>query len=494
MKKTALISLFLDDVKGIPPLALLYLATALKKSGYESKIIHRNVKEIDKVIAEVEAYQPDLVGMSVFTGYHNKKYVELSRILKAKGYKIIWGNAHPTLLPEQVLQEPSIDFVAIGEGEETLVDLVSKLDEEEKYFSIPSLGFKDKNGQIIINERREFIKMDDYLIDWSLIDLEDYILPNFSNRYKRVLFAVTSRGCPFNCQFCYNVIFNKRRWRPHSVEKLVENLKPVIEKYKVDAIRFLDDNFFCNKERAFNLVRELNLPYYASARVEYVDEEFIKNLEETNCLEIAFGFESGSDRILQEVMCKNSTAKDIEKAVTLLKNTKAMASGAIIFGAPTETKEEYHQTMKFIIKLLEINNNLAFTCGWYVPYVGTAMYEKAKSMGFVPPSKTEDWDEFDRWGATHNKGWIEWDFELPVKYSRRIVHLLAMSYKRDIPFFKTILKKRVEKLNFSFPLDIYILSRLRNIYLFSGDKNFTNRLIKWLISKMLKIKQAWIKS
>ncbi|MBU1131507.1 B12-binding domain-containing radical SAM protein [Patescibacteria group bacterium] len=488
-KKVALISLYSDDVKGIPPLALLYLATALKKNGHQAKIIHKNASESGAVIKEVKDCQPDLVGMSVFTGYHNKKYVELSRFFKNKGYKIIWGNAHPSLLPEQVLQEPSVDFVAIGEGEETLVDLLNKIDDEEKYSTIPGLGFKNKEGQAVINARRDFIGLDDYLIDWSLIDLEKYLLPYFSNKYKRTLILTTSRGCPYNCQFCYNLVFNKRKWRCHSVEKLVASLKPVIEEFKVDAIRFLDDNFFIDKDRAFKIVRELNLPYYASARVEYVDEEFVKNLKATNCQEIAFGFESGSDRILKEVIQKGMTTQNIVKAITLLKDSKIMTSGAIIFGVPSETKEEYHQTMKFIANLLEINNNLAFTCGWFLPFAGTGLYEKAKRCGFRPPVKTEDWDKFNRWSSSYTMEWLDWDYQKAVKYSRRFIHLLALAYKRNIPIFKTTLKKRVENLNFSFPLDIYILSRLRNIYLFSGDKNFVYRLIRRIIMNIIKIKQ-----
>jgi radical SAM superfamily enzyme YgiQ (UPF0313 family) len=144
-KKVALISLFIDDVKGIPPLGLLYLATALKKSGIESKIIHRNVREIDNIIKEVNEYKPDLIGMSVFTGYNNIKYVELSQVFKKEGYKIVWGNAHPSLLPEQVLKEDFVDFVVIGEGEITIVELVHKLDDENELAGILGLGFKNKN-------------------------------------------------------------------------------------------------------------------------------------------------------------------------------------------------------------------------------------------------------------------------------------------------------------------------------------------------------------
>lgn len=488
-KKVALISLYSDDVKGIPPLALLYLATALKNHGHESKIIHKNANNSGDIVAEIEDYQPDLIGMSVFSGYNNKKYVALSRELKSKGYKIVWGNAHPSLFPEQCLREPSIDFVIIGEGEATIVDLVNKLDNKEVYVCIPSLGFKDDDGKMVINEKRACVDLDDYLIDWSLIDLEPYLIPYFSNKYKRVLTVTTSRGCPFNCQFCYNAVFNDRRWRSHSAEKIIANLQPIIDKYKIDAIRFLDDNFFVNKERAFEIACALKMPYFAEARVEYIIEDFVSKLQETKCEEIMFGFESGSDRVLKEVVCKGTSTKETIRAVTLLKGSGVLCSGSIIFGLPNETKEEYQATMKFIIKLLEINNNLAFTCGWFLPYPGTGLYEQAKLKGFKPPTEIEDWDRFDRWRNDYEMEWIEWDYKQAVKYSRKIIHLLALAHKRNIPILKTILKKRVEHLNFSLPVDIYLFSRLRYIYLYSGDKNFFFKFIKRVLTKIIKFRQ-----
>jgi len=488
-KKVALIALRTDNTKGISPLGPLYLATALKKNGFIPKIIYKKESEIDQIELEIADFKPDLIGMSVFTGYLNKRYVDLSRKLKSAGHLIVWGNAHPSLLPEQVLAEPAIDFVVIGEGEETLVELVKNLGDKENYKNIAGLGFKDKNGEIVINPRRNFGDMDKYLIDWSLINVEDYIVPYFSNKYQRTLAVVTSRGCPFNCQFCYNLVFNNRRWRSHSADKLIANLKPIIEKYKIQAIRFLDDNFFVDKERAFAIARGLGLPYFADSRVEFVDEKFVVNLKATKCQEIMFGFESGSDRILREVVQKGTTTQNIVRAVTLLKGSGIMASGSIVFGLPSETKEEYKETMNLIIKLLEINNNLAFTCGWFLPYPGTGLYEKAKEAGFTPPEKLEDWDRFDRWRNDYKMEWINWDYEQAVRYSRQVVHLLALAHKRNIPILKTILKKRVAHLNFSWPLDIYLFSKLRSIYFSSGRQNFMVKLLQRILIFAVKLTQ-----
>ena len=112
---------------------------------------------------------------------------------------------------------------------------------------------------------------------------------------------------------------------------MIENLKPLIEKYKIDGINFFDDNFFVNKERAFKIVNALGLPYFAEARVEIVDEDFVRRLKESKCQEVMFGFEYGSDRILTEVVKKGSTTKEIIKAVTLFKDTGIIASRFVCF-------------------------------------------------------------------------------------------------------------------------------------------------------------------
>jgi anaerobic magnesium-protoporphyrin IX monomethyl ester cyclase len=111
MSKVALVGLYSENVEGYPPLGLLYIGTALKKNNNDVKIIHESAEKISSIVSEIERFKPELVGMSVFTGYHNTDYLELSKTLKRKGYKIVWGNAHPSILPEQTLQEGAIDFV-----------------------------------------------------------------------------------------------------------------------------------------------------------------------------------------------------------------------------------------------------------------------------------------------------------------------------------------------------------------------------------------------
>jgi radical SAM superfamily enzyme YgiQ (UPF0313 family) len=480
-RKIALISLN-TKTKEIPPLGLLYLGTALKAQGHEVLILHKSIRVLFEIEKDIDDFKPDLVSQSVFTGYENENNIVLSRRLKTKGYKIVWGNAHPTLLPKEVLSEPAIDFVVLGEGEETLTELVDNLEDQDNYGRIKGLGFKKKNGEIIINEKRDFMDISDWVIDWSLINVEDYLVPYFSNRFERTLAITTSRGCPYNCQFCYNLVFNKRRWRGTSADAVIVNLKPIIERYHIQAIRFLDDNFFVNKERAFKIVEGLGVPYMAEARVEYVNEDFVDRLVRTGCQEIMFGFESGVDRILKEIIDKGSGTKEIIRTFELFKDSGVMVSGSFIFGLPTETKAEFKESMRFIIDLLSINGYSAFSAGWFLPYPGTGLFEKAKELGFKPPKMIEEWDKFDRWRDNYDMPWLTWDAAKARKYTRRTIQLLALAYKRNLPFLKKILSFRLKHVFYFLPLDIYLFGFLRDHYMFyRGDNALLNVLKKVLL-------------
>ena len=142
-----------------------------------------------------------------------------------------------------------------------------------------------------------------------------------------------------------------------------------------------------------------------------------------------------------------------------------MMSGSFVFGFPGETEAEYRQTMRFITELLDINPNMAFTTGWYLPYVGTGLYEKAKELGFKPFDKTEEWDKLDRWKNYFDLTWIGWDYRRAVKYSRKTIYLLVSAYRKNIPVLKQVLKWRIRHANFRLPLDILLISYMKTKWL-----------------------------
>ena len=240
-------------------------------------------------------------------------------------------------------------------------------------------------------------------MDFSLLDMEDYVYK--LDKYKRVIAYKTSRGCPFNCAFCYNRAFNKSRWRAWSVEKVVGDIEYLKKNYKIDAIKFYDDNFFVDKQRALEILRQINLPSHLEIRIDMIDETVAKELKERNCFDLLIGVESGSDRLLG-MLNKRITVERVLSAVKALAKYDVPASYSAIVGLPTETKEEFFSTIDLLYRIYKIHPRAAFTLGAYMPYPGSVMYDFAIEEGFSPPARTEDWGKIDRFRKDFSSPWV----------------------------------------------------------------------------------------
>jgi anaerobic magnesium-protoporphyrin IX monomethyl ester cyclase len=244
----------------------------------------------------------------------------------------------------------------------------------------------DTINNALNNPERPFItQLDDFRLDFSLIDLEKFIFP--LNKYKRVIAYKASRGCPFNCAFCYNNLFNKNRWRFWSVETVVEDIQFLKDKYQIDAVKFYDDNFFVNKNRALEILEKINLPAHLEIRIDSISEEIAAKLKEYKVFDMLIGVESGSDRLLQ-LIDKRFTVDKVIATVGLIEKYKLPASYSVIVGLPTETKAEFESTIALLYRIYQMHSQAVFTLGAYLPYPGSRMYDFAIANGFKPPTKT----------------------------------------------------------------------------------------------------------
>jgi len=204
------------DIKGSSiflPLSILYPLSKLTE--YNLKVIDQRIEENWKEKVR-ELLNEDIicVGISFMSGSQIKYGLGIISFIKeiSPETKIIAGGVHPSLLPEQTIEEKNIDFVVIGEGEETFYDLVKSLENSKDLRKVKGLCFK-KDGKIIKTEERPFVKLKNLPKElYSLINIKDYYLSWFSS--KKSLSLLTGRGCPHRCAFCYNKVFNKRMWRP----------------------------------------------------------------------------------------------------------------------------------------------------------------------------------------------------------------------------------------------------------------------------------------
>lgn len=362
-----------------PPLGLLYVGSALKKAGYDVRVYHIFATEIDRVVQEIVKNRPLFVGFGVFTGLPCKRSAIMSQKIKAlnRNIPIVWGGIHPSLTPEQCLKETYIDLVVIGEGEVTAVELANTLRSGEELDHVKGVGFK-KGGQIIINPSRpQITNLDECKIDWSLVDARRYLRP--MGEEKLGLVYVSSRGCPFNCGFCYNKRFHHRKWRVHSVDVVISDIIDLKEKHAIKAIAFNDDEFFINEPRAFEILtrlKEIDIQCdWLELRFEHVTEENLRKLVNLEVKNIFLGWESGNNRILKLINKKFDKEFIIEKCKIFTGFPEIRVDASAIIGFPTETWSEVQETIEVTIKMSDILPGVNFNLGTYLPYPGTDLYE-----------------------------------------------------------------------------------------------------------------------
>ena len=461
--------------KFAPPFGILYLADSLEKRGFKVKLIHGpgTKTNIDSIIRSLEKENPLFIGFSAFTSSCLLPTKRASiEIKKRVSTPVIWGGLHATMLPEQTLQNDFIDIIAIGEGEETVVELAESLKNDtlnrEKLIHIKGLGFK-KDGKLHINEPRPFLKnLNDYSPAWHLLDIEKYLYAG-KNFYTEigsklsgdlVSAVITSRGCPWQCGYCYNQAVNKRKFRSKSPQAVGEEID-YLKKLGVSTIIFEDDNFFASKNRALEIIRAMNLPWSSTIRADYVakwGEEFVKELSENQCLELRIGAESGSQRML-DLIKKDIKVEQIKKSVELCSKYGIKTLFNFMIGIPGEHWADVVETFSFMDELEQMSDHVSIgSPAIYIPWPGTFLSKVAEESGFKLPDTLEGWA--NTWAQR---------VKMAPYMDRRIKFIgyyktIARKEFKDLPlpFFanwlKGIAKWRWRRRYFRFPLDYYIPS------------------------------------
>ncbi|MFQ5456614.1 MAG: B12-binding domain-containing radical SAM protein [Nitrospirota bacterium] len=443
-------------IHAVLPLGLLAVGTVLQKREFQIRIVHILENDIDCLISELTKNRPLFVGFSVMTGsqtYHSA--LASKRIKENLHIPIVWGGPHPSLLPEQCLSEPYIDFVVIGEGEETIIELTEAILYGEKDFdNIKGIGFSLNEKEYKVNEPRSFIKnIDNLTLNYELLDMNQYI---FRVGYKnRVVAYKSSRGCPFNCGFCYNLVFNKRQWRAMSAEAVIEDIEWLKKRYHIDGVKLYDDEFYINKERAVQILQKIGIPAHSEIRIDMVDEELAKLWKETNHLELLIGIESASNRLLK-LINKGYTVETIRKGADLLSRHNIRTTYSAIFGLPTETPEEFQDTIELLLDIYQTHKNCGFTVGAYLPYPGTSLYDLALKLGFQSPETTEGWGAVDRFRDTFASPFcdIKRVFKIREYFKFLVYHIPVLSR-----WFEFRLRSNFYRFSFDIPITEFLASK-----------------------------------
>lgn len=426
-----------------PPLSLAYLAAVLEKNNIEVKILDFIVtKYSDRLLKqELKSFKPDLIGATCVTLSFNAAVRILRKCKRInKNIVTVIGGPHASFTAKEILAKSRwVDFVVIGEGEYSLLDLAKRVEEKGDIRKVNGIAYRE-GRKVIFTQPRE-------LID----DLDSIPFPARHrlelNKYTDGLYdysfctIVTSRGCFGKCIFCVGpLIFgSKVRYRsPESVVDEMENIKRLGFKN----INISDDTFTANHKHVHAVCeliksRKLGIPWVVFARVDTVDKDLLLEMKSAGCIGVLYGVESGDPKVLEN--CKKGiTVDQVMSAVRMTKEAGIpQIITSFIVGLPRETRDG-------LIKSLKLAEGLdSSSCFHFLsPYPGTQVYERANEYGIKILSK-----DYRRYDANFPP--IAQNRKNAIKETIELMPLRMVDFRNNLGGYIFVIRKlsfRVERL------------------------------------------------
>ncbi|MFH2146187.1 MAG: radical SAM protein [Candidatus Omnitrophota bacterium] len=454
-----------------PPLALMYLSGYLKKHGVAAEIIDVTLKNQirnkafyenkdryladveDKIVRRVESSDCDVAGITCYTPELDEVKRMAAKIKSFKpGARVIAGGIHPTLYPDDFLGPVSpFDFVVVGEGEITLLELIKKMDSRASdYRGVRGIGFFDKtNSKNVLTEKRPLAKnLDDISFpDCEDLDMDFYTTPSpyaIRGVFTKSFYISSSRGCPSACSFCVSKklreYYNAQDFvRLRSPQALFEEVQSLRNNYGIDAFYFIDDLFTLRKKNVFEfcelMVKNKSpLIWGCSSKVNTVDYETLKIMRDAGCIQIDFGVEKGTDAALKALK-KGVTIEQVKRTFGHCLNLGIRTFANMLVNTPQETEEDLEDMARLIRKISP--NIVSFNI--FSPYPGCEIYDAlAKNI------KREDYpllmntalllkempDKFRF--AAHSIDLLDWTSKANKKYNKILPNLAVYFDRRYI--------------------------------------------------------------
>ena len=436
---------FIEIIGYYPPLGLLYIGTVLKNLGYEVKILDCVPMKIgySELRTEIQNFAPYMVGVTTYTmSMHDVLLcVNIAKEINPATITVLGGH-HPTLYPKESLRYKNVDYIIHGEGEESLVELLDALERKagtEELAEIKGLGFFRYNKEFL-NLRKAYVKDLDSLPipDRSLLPSNIYM--SIVGKNKMLATVMSSRGCPFQCTFCFTP---NKTYRSRSNENIIKEINYLIE-IGFKEVFFFDDLFALKAAKVIEfsnalLENNIKIDWSFRGRISSITEELIHAVKKTGVHRIQFGIESGMDKTLKRIK-KGTNTKNIREVIQMCKKNGIQTVGNFIIGLPDETKEDIEETLKF-------SRSIGLTYGQYsvlMPFPFTEIYTEALEKGYI----THDfWKDFvdDPIGRSKDFKMQYWEKEVSAEYLFKTV---AKAFKKFYFRPVTVINKLKEIDNF----------------------------------------------
>ena len=367
------------------PLNLLYLAATVREAGFNVHVIDPQVRELDfdSCIDAIRELAPDYIGLSFSFAYALPQSRRFATKIKEcfPDTKLIAGGVHFSACPEVTMRESiEIDYGIVGEGEESLVELLETLDKKEDIVSVEGIIYRNGEDFIRTTARPLIADLDKLpLPAWDLVDMNSYGTLTHNDVLFRSTLIITARGCPYPCTFCDRTVLGKK-FRVNSPEYIAKMIDHLHTTYGINDFAVRDENISASKKHlkvyCDIMKARPGLTFTCLMRAQNVDNEMVEMMTEGGCRDVFVGIESASDHML-EMYQKKVTAKEMQEAVTIMRRGGLSIYASYIVGGPGETKESLQETMKFV---KETSLETSLIC-FFIPFVGTPAYDNIEQHG-----------------------------------------------------------------------------------------------------------------
>ena len=378
------------------PLGLAYIAGYLRKYGghdvrmYEPEAQRLSYQDIQRLIKE---FRPDVIGLTSSTP-NFPRALELAKLCRENSSaRVVLGGVHASAVPEFIVENYSslIDCVVVGEGEETMLELVGAYADGSELSKVKGIAYMGEAGPVL-TERRPYIEDLDS-IPFPARDLipQGLFVPNAHNaRYRNCQTIMTSRGCPFNCSFCAARVVSGKKYRMHSADYVLSEMEHLKKEYGARQLVITDDTFTINHARLEEICRgmidrRLGMEWFCFSQVNTVNREVLALMKKAGCYSIGFGVESAEEEILKK-MGKNIKPQQSIDTIRLANSMGFKTQAFYIFGMPGETRAQMEHTIEYSE---EVDAVLSFF-NMLVPYPGTKDFEYFFSGMSLKDIKWED--------------------------------------------------------------------------------------------------------
>jgi radical SAM superfamily enzyme YgiQ (UPF0313 family) len=386
------------------PLALVAIGSAIDRARFDVVVIDGRLERdpARRVIAEAEGAL--CVGISVLTGSPLRDALHVSRALKAArpAVPVIWGGWHPSLLPTACLEEPSIDVAVIGQGEETLRDLVERLASGGSLDGCTGIAVRSGGAPHVMAARRLYDLNVLPPHEYTLIDVETY----FQRKRKRQLDYVSSQGCRFRCTFCADPAVYGRAWTGLSPARIGDETHALWQRYGFEELAFQDETLFTQPARIDALCEEFlarGAPFHwigtlRADQGERMSDDLFAKARRAGLTRVMIGAESGSQAVL-DWMKKDATVPQVLTCAERCARHGIAAIFNFIIGFPDEPEVSVRETLALIKRLRAMRPDFETPIFYYRPYPGSEIADAALAAGYRFPKTLDEWADFDYVGS-----------------------------------------------------------------------------------------------